>query len=211
MIRVEVDAMLQAHTNSKTSERDNEALREAISSILPVADDLAQSLRQAHDTEVTDLVMAEATALYEQRVNEFLPGAMRMVERFTYINALDRLWIEHLEAMDSLRGGIGLRAIGQRDPLVEYKREGFRVFKQLIALLDADVATTIFKVTVQTDAPAVSAPVETALTRAAELASTNVGVDGIQAPATGESRQERRAKVRAVGKPSATKKHKKRR
>jgi preprotein translocase subunit SecA len=51
--------------------------------------------------------------------------------------------------MDSLRNGIGLRAIGQKDPLVEYKREGFRMFKQLLGLLDAEVATTIFKLAIQ--------------------------------------------------------------
>src|SRR6185312_17107432 len=100
-------------------------------------------LERAHESEVTELVMDEAKALYERRTEEFPPGTMRMAERFTYINSLDRLWIEHLEAMDSLRGGIGLRAIGQKDPLVEYKREGFRMFKQLMGLLEAEVATTI--------------------------------------------------------------------
>ena len=85
---------------------------------------------------------------------------MKMVERYTYINAMDRLWIEHLEAMDNLRSGIGLRAIGQRDPLVEYKREGFRMFKQTLALLDAEIATTIFKVEVRTQAPEEAMPVE---------------------------------------------------
>jgi preprotein translocase subunit SecA len=136
---------------------------------------------------------------------------MRMAERFTYINSLDRLWIEHLEAMDSLRGGIGLRAIGQKDPLVEYKREGFRMFKQLIGLLDADVATTIFKVSVRQEMPAEAAPVETALTRAAEQARTNAPMDALSAPAAGGSRQERRAKVRTAGNSATSKKHKKRR
>ena len=116
--------------------------------------------------------------------------------------------------MDSLRSGIGLRAIGQRDPLVEYKRESFRMFKRLLALLDADVATTIFKVSVSQEAAAVEAPVDTPLTRAAEQASTNApgAVDGLQ-PASGQSRQERRAKPRSVpaAAASSSKKRKKRR
>ncbi len=213
MMRKEVAAMVVAHTNARTGELDNEALREAISSIVPVLDELSRKLEGAHESEITGLVMDEATAVYDARTESFSEPVMRMVERFTYINALDRLWIEHLEAMDSLRSGIGLRAIGQKEPLVEYKREGFRMFKQLIALLDAEVATMIFKVSISTNAPPVAAPVETALTRAAEQASTNAGADGVQAPglAGGPSRQERRAKTRPIGSNSATKKHKKRR
>jgi len=212
MVRKEVAAMVQAHTNSRTSEIDHAGLREAIATILPVSDSLADKLERAHESEVTELVMDAAKALYDQRTEEFPPGTMRMAERFTYINSLDRLWIDHLDAMDNLRGGIGLRAIGQKDPLVEYKREGFRMFKQLIAMLDADVATTIFKVSVRQEAVPEEAPVETALTRAAEQARTNAPVDGVQGPAGGGgSRQERRAKTRPVGSVSATKKHKKRR
>jgi hypothetical protein len=78
--------------------------------------------------------------------------------------------------------------------------------------LDAEVATTIFKVNVQRESPVVDAPVETALTRAAEKASTNAPVDGIQAAAgAGGSRAERRSRPAAVGAASATKKRKKRR
>src|SRR5476651_463660 len=103
-----------------------------------------------------------------------------------------------LEAMDLLRGGIGLRAIGQKDPLVEYKREGFRMFKQLIALLDADVATTIFKVSVRQEEVPLAAPVQTALTRAAEQAQTNasgeLGGNGATAKNDTKSRSERRAR-----------------
>lgn len=130
---------------------------------------------------------------------------MMILERLTYINALDRLWIEHLEAMDNLRGGIGLRAIGQRDPLIEYKREGFRMFQQLIGFLEGEVATTIFKVSL-TREPAVEAPIETVLTRAAEQAQTNA-VDSVSG-ATG-SRSERRARPNSVGQAKATKSNKK--
>jgi preprotein translocase subunit SecA len=213
MIRKEITAMVVAHTDSRTGEIEHEKLRTAIMSILPLSDELGTKIEQAHVSEVTDLVMDEATRQYHARVEEFTPDVMRMVERYTYINALDRLWIEHLEAMDSLRGGIGLRAIGQRDPLVEYKREGFRIFQQLIALLDAEVATTIFRVSVTRELPNTQAPVETALTRAAEQASTNVSAPGDLAnPAgNGVSRQERRAKVRPINTTKPVKKHKKRR
>ncbi len=212
MIPSQLEAMLQAHTNQRTSEIDHPALQEAVSSILPVRPELAADLERAHPTEIVDMVMAQVHALYEARTNEFTPEVMRMVERYVYINALDRLWIEHLEAMDSLRNGIGLRAIGQRDPLVEYKREGFRMFKQLIGLLEAEIATTIFKVSVnREELPGGEAPVQTALTRAAEQAQTNA--TGVQEASAGSRAERRRAAKtpRPATNPSNPKKRKKRR
>ncbi len=220
MIRVEVAAMVQAHTDARTSEVDVPALREAVASIVPVSDELAGSLERAHVTELTDLVMETVGEVYDARTAAFGEPVMRTVERYAYINALDRLWIEHLEAMDSVRGGIGLRAIGQRDPLVEYKREGFRMFRQLMALLDAEVATTIFKLSIRQEETAdLGAPVETALTRAAGQASTNVLADGSEradegsgrGERSGGSRAERRARMTAPTAASATKQSNKKR
>jgi preprotein translocase subunit SecA len=212
MIETEIKAMVQAHTDTRTLEVDHPALRDAVSSIWPVSGELAETLERAHSSELVGLVMDEVREGYKARTEAFTPPVMRMVERYAYIGALDRLWIEHLEAMDGLRGGIGLRAIGQRDPLVEYKREGFRMFKQLLALMDAEVATTIFRVSVrQEEVTGAGAPVETALTRAAEQASTNAADGAPVGDGSRASRSERRARPAHVGAPSATKKRKKRR
>ena len=211
MIRHQLEAMVTAHTDARTSEVDHAALREAITSILPPLEDTATKLEKGHPSELVDIMMEQVEAEYEARTAAFTPEAMPFLERFVYINALDRLWIEHLEAMDSLRSGIGLRAIGQRDPLVEYKREGFRMFKQLVGLIEADVATTMFKVSINRQETPAEAPVETALTRAAAEARSNAPVDGVQAAPGGGSRSERRAKAATVGAVSSTKKRKKRR
>jgi len=205
MVASQAKAMVTAHTNARTGEVDFEALKEAVGSIMPVSDELADKFSRAHPSELADLIEGEATALYDAREAAFTPDLMRLVERFTYVTALDRLWIEHLEAMDALRGGIGLRAIGQRDPLVEYKREGFRMFKQLLGLLDAEVATTVFKMQIaRQEAPAPGDGVETALTRAAATARTNTpGIEAGAAAASGGeaaasgSRAERRARAHA--------------
>lgn len=203
MIKTEVTAMVQAHITERTGEVAHEQLREAVGTILPVPAELVDKMERAHQSELVDLVMEEVERTYNARAEEFGPDVMRMVERFAYITALDRLWIEHLKAMDALRGGIGLRAIGQRDPLVEYKREGFRMFKQLVALLDAEVATTIFKLSVRRE-EAVDAPVETALTKAAEQARTNNPAAGVaEAGGDGGSRGGSRAERRAKPAPSA--------
>jgi preprotein translocase subunit SecA len=147
----------------------------------------------------------EAGRLYDFREGQYGEEGMTLLERLTYINVLDRLWIEHLEAMDNLRSGIGLRAIGQRDPLIEYKREGFRMFQQLIGFLEGEIAATIFRVSL-TREPQEAMPIETVLTRAAEQASTN-SVDGVSASSV--SRAERRSKPQVIGQPKATKSVKK--
>ena len=71
---------------------------------------------------------------------------MKNVERAVYLRAIDTLWIEHLDLMDHLRRGIGLRGYGQRDPLIEYKKEAYRLFNELLNNIQRNVVYTIFKV-----------------------------------------------------------------
>ncbi len=71
---------------------------------------------------------------------------MQMIERGIVLRSLDTLWVEHLTAMDKLRTGIGLQGYGQRDPLVEYKREAFGLFNNLIAAIRKQIVYSIFKV-----------------------------------------------------------------
>ncbi|MFA5021475.1 MAG: preprotein translocase subunit SecA [Patescibacteria group bacterium] len=72
--------------------------------------------------------------------------AMRDVEKGILLRSIDTLWIEHLEAIDHLRTGIGLRGYGQRDPLVEYKKEAFRLFKDLLVIIRKQVVYSIYKI-----------------------------------------------------------------
>lgn len=76
--------------------------------------------------------------------NQFTP--MQMIERGIVLRSLDTLWVEHLTAMDKLRTGIGLQGYGQRDPLVEYKREAFGLFNNLLAAIRKQIVYSIFKV-----------------------------------------------------------------
>ncbi|MDO8489365.1 MAG: preprotein translocase subunit SecA [Candidatus Omnitrophota bacterium] len=82
---------------------------------------------------------------YEDK--EKLIGAelLRNLERMVFLQIIDTKWKDHLYAMDSLREGIGLRAYGQRDPLIEYKREAFGMFSQMIAAIEEDAVQTVFK------------------------------------------------------------------
>ncbi len=111
------------------------------------------------DVESTDAMYdrlaGEATAYYEQREKDLTPELMREIERRVMLSLIDQRWREHLYEMDYLREGIGLRAMGQRDPLTEWQREGFDMFSQMIQSVNEDFVRLIMHADVQVqDAPA---------------------------------------------------------
>jgi len=82
---------------------------------------------------------------YEIKITFENPDALKEVERFTILSAIDRLWQEHLYEMDSLRYSIGLRGYGQRDPLIEYKAEAFKIFDELMVNVKTEICHNIFR------------------------------------------------------------------
>ena len=110
----------------------------------PVAGSLFDGLTPAQFSVVTFISEAVRKA-YELKVSFENPNALKEVERYTILSAIDRLWQEHLYEMDSLRYSIGLRAHGQRDPLIEYKAEGFRIFDELMVNIKTEICHNIFR------------------------------------------------------------------
>ena len=82
---------------------------------------------------------------YDLKVSFEKPEALKEVERYTILSAIDRMWQEHLYEMDSLRHSIGLRAHGQRDPLIEYKTEAFKIFDELMVNIKTEICHNIFR------------------------------------------------------------------
>ena len=175
MVRNELAAIVSAHTDERTGVIDRDKIIEATQAIMPLSAGQQKAIRDARIHEVGRVLEELVDTAYEAKIKEQGDEHMRLAERLTYLRVLDNAWIEHLEAMDSLRNGIGLRAIGQRDPLVEYKSEAYKMYRQLIAGIEAEVAGMIFRVNVTVQAE--EAPVETALTKAAESASSNTSED----------------------------------
>ena len=99
--------------------------------------------------EVVELLINEATALYANREELFGLELMREIERAVMLQVVDSKWMDHLDAMDMLREGIGLRAYGQRDPLVEYRHEAFDMFQGMIDAIQEDVIRYLMRVTPQ--------------------------------------------------------------
>ena len=132
-------------------------------------DGLVTELRSFWSTEITEaqlagcrdtdemykLVMADASAYYELREAELTPEVMRDVERQVMLQIIDQRWREHLEEMDYLQEGINLRAMGQKDPLTEWQREGFEMFGSLMKGVAQDFVRYVMHVqVVRNDEPA---------------------------------------------------------
>jgi preprotein translocase subunit SecA len=104
-------------------------------------------------------ILEDAESAYKKREEELGPEVMRELERKVLLSVLDRKWREHLYEMDYLQEGIGLRAMAQRDPLVEYQREGYELFSAMMDAVKEELASLVFNVQVEVeDGKKVSAP-----------------------------------------------------
>ena len=110
----------------------------------PVAGSVYDGLSPAQFA-VCNFINDSIRKAYELKVSFEEPDKLATVERFTILSAIDRLWQEHLYEMDSLRYSIGLRAHGQRDPLIEYKAEAFKIFDELMVNIKTEICHNIFR------------------------------------------------------------------
>jgi len=99
----------------------------------------------AHQFAVLQFVSDRVRDAYKLKIEHENPEQLASIERFTILSAIDKLWQEHLYTMDSLRGSIGLRAYGQRDPLIEYKSEAFKLFDELMVNIKSEICHNIFR------------------------------------------------------------------
>ncbi len=160
LIEGEIEQVVSFHTSAEDERTWNlDEIYEVADTMFPV--DLSQRVRledirekagdreqdAAARTALIQYLMKVADGAYdavEQRVGG--PVRMRLVERAVYLRAIDSLWIEHLDIMANLRQGIGLRGYGQQDPLIEYKKEAYNLFNELVNNIQKNVVYTIYKV-----------------------------------------------------------------
>jgi preprotein translocase subunit SecA len=110
----------------------------------PVQGSLFDGLKEGQYALVQDIGRSIRDA-YELKISFERPEALASIERYTILAAIDRLWQEHLYAMDSLRSSITLRAYGQRDPLIEYKAEAYKLFEELMVNIKTEICHNIFR------------------------------------------------------------------
>ena len=150
---------LIAYVNAETAEGysedwDLDRLWQALKLVYPIgftAEEMIAKIgsRAALDVDyLADQILEDATAAYEKRQLELGADVMRELERKVLLSVLDRKWREHLYEMDYLQEGIGLRAMAQRDPLVEYQREGYELFAAMMDGIKEELASLVFNVQV---------------------------------------------------------------
>ncbi|MCC6313167.1 MAG: preprotein translocase subunit SecA, partial [Thermomicrobiales bacterium] len=141
MIEGEVERLVDANMgDGRDTETNWEAIRETYHALVPMSELTLEEMEGLEREDLVETLLADASAGYDQVEERFSPEIMRKVERHVLLTIIDRLWVQHLTEMDELREGVGLQAYGQKDPLVVYKSEGFRLYQGLQTNLAHDVA-----------------------------------------------------------------------
>ena len=163
MIDQELEQIVAYHTNAEGEEGwDVAGMLETAQTIFPLSESERQHLlgftapaagkleAVEERTKMIDYLAGLASKKYDELLvkKALHPEMMLEIEKQMLLRSIDNLWIEHLVAVDYLRTGIGLRGYGQRDPLVEYKKETYRMFNELISLIQKEVVYSIYKVSI---------------------------------------------------------------
>ena len=151
-----VDSLIETHCVSEADDEwDISGLVTELGSFWPHGVSVEQLSACGTTDEMYDAVMADASAYYAQREAELGEATMREIERQVMLRIIDQRWREHLEEMDYLQEGINLRALGQKDPLTEWQREGFEMFGALMKGIAQDFVKYVMRVQViRNDQPA---------------------------------------------------------
>jgi len=153
MIDKLADRGLQLFADEKThpEDWDFDALIEYAEDLFAAAGDLKKAeLETMSRDELREELIDAANENYDRRELLFGADNMRDLEKVVMLKVVDAKWMEHLDAMDMLRQGIGLRAYGQKDPLIEYKIEAFDMFGQMIENIQEDIVRYIYRVNIVT-------------------------------------------------------------
>jgi len=155
LIHGEVEALVAAHLSDDYGRDWNtEELRRELETILPGIKLDGEEFSRLSRKDITDRLLESIDRSYEEKEHQVGAENMRILERLVMLRSIDRLWVEHLTMMEHMRQGIGLHAVGQRDPLVMYKHESHRMFQSLKDNIQHEVVHTIFKVDIVKERPA---------------------------------------------------------
>ena len=161
MVNSEIEQLVAFHTNDEDKKIWNmQEIYETAVTIFPISDNEKSEILSMNNTgtekleavqartKIIEFLEKTAAAKYESVLVSQVPSPeiMLEVEKQVLLRSVDNLWIEHLVAVDYLRTGIGLRGYAQHDPLVEYKKETYRMFNELLSLIQKEVVYSVYKV-----------------------------------------------------------------
>jgi preprotein translocase subunit SecA len=171
----ELEGIVDSNVGQRGEDTNFVAIVEGYQALIPIGDVDVEDIEGLDREGTLDALETDADRAYAEVESRFGPEAMRQVERHIMLAVIDRLWVEHLTSMDDLREGVGLQAYGQRDPLVVYKTEGYKMFQRLLDNIQHDVVHTLFRVQ-----PAVAQqPIRTRVT---QEVTTNRAENGASSP-----------------------------
>jgi preprotein translocase subunit SecA len=160
-VRAMIDDVVRGYVEGATAEGyaedwDLEQLWTALKTLYPISLTIDEAIETAGGKKsdltrdfLIEEIVADAHAAYDEREELLGADVLREVERRVLLSVMDRKWREHLYEMDYLQEGIGLRAMGQRDPLVEYKREGFDMFAAMMEAIKEESVGFVFNLEVE--------------------------------------------------------------
>ncbi|MCG1011212.1 preprotein translocase subunit SecA [Tepidanaerobacter sp. GT38] len=151
MISEIIDRLLDIYASKEihSEEWDIKGLAEYLMDIFQIKFDLDKEKTALSRDALRQELVSKAQAAYEKKEEELGSETMRELERFVLLKTVDQKWMDHIDAMDQLREGIGLRAYGQRDPVIEYKFEGYEMFQDMIRSIQEDTVRYLFRVQVK--------------------------------------------------------------
>ena len=167
-LKTEADNIVNNYTSIQADIIQVEEIEKILSAVTGQNVALKKELTQKTSEEAKELIYQKLESLYQEKERKTGSNLMRILEKALYLRTIDMLWIDHLDAMDHLREGIGLRGYGQKDPLIEYKNESYNMFKTLLTAIDSEIVNLIFKVEIT---PQTSEESETRITKAAKKAT----------------------------------------
>ncbi|MFZ6016612.1 MAG: preprotein translocase subunit SecA [Nitrospirota bacterium] len=158
MIDESIDEVLSIYCPEEKhiEEWDMEGLRGAIYGIFSIV----PSVTPLNLNSLRETLISEIKNAYEKKESEISSEMMRYLEKVVLLQIVDTQWKDHLLAMDHLKEGIGLRGYGQRDPLVEYKKEAFDMFAEMTGRISTEVLSRLFKIQVQKQEATMREPVK---------------------------------------------------
>ncbi|MDD5651867.1 MAG: preprotein translocase subunit SecA [Candidatus Moranbacteria bacterium] len=156
MISEEIEKIISIYSNAEIGRWDVEKIFAELSRIHPLESGVRKKLEMISSdrnkagaekiTQAVEFLVGEFKKIYSGKESEIGEENMRKVEKMVMLQSIDTLWMNHLDEIDYLRQGIGLRGYGQRDPLIEYKKESYNLFTLLMENIRSGIVSTIFRV-----------------------------------------------------------------
>ena len=148
MTKDRIGAAVEAYTEDKKVDY-TELKHYLYTSFMPAESLEVEGLETLQGEELIEKIYEIALAIYKEKEEVITPERMREIERIILLQCVDSHWIDHIDAMDQLRQGIGLRALGQQDPVIAYKLEGFNMFDEMVDQIRQDTVRYLFGITIE--------------------------------------------------------------